>query len=652
LDKPILLSVGYAACHWCHVMAHESFENTATAALANQGFVCIKVDREERPDLDALYMAACQAMTGSGGWPLTVFLTPNLRPFFAGTYFPPDDRAGRPSFPRLLRAVGEAFRTRREEVEQQAAALHDVLRELAARPPTPQDVPRHRDALRVAADALLPHYDPVHGGTRGAPKFPLASDLLLLEAAARAGHRQAGEMSLLTCLRMVDGGIHDQLGGGFHRYATDERWLVPHFEKMLYDNALVPRALLAAYRRTGAAALRGAVEDTLGWALTEMRAPQGGFCASLDADSEGAEGTYYAWDPEQVRGALDPALSSLAMARWGVTDRGTFHQGTSVLHVAKPLHLLAAETGRTVEQVEAELRRARDALVRARNRRPRPARDDKVVAGWNGLMASALADAGTTLGRADWLEAAGSTLDFVWEQMRGKDGSLLRVHALGSSAISAPLEDHAYVAAALCDLHRATGDHLLLHRALELCRVMLDRFHDAESGGFHATLEGVPDLLVRARATRDDAIPCPGFVAARALLYAGTAAGDRGLVEAADGVARLHGADLLSRPHAVASLAGAWEGLARGPASVVVVGPVGSDLAHVARRCTEPTVMVLEGETVAGPLGEGKAARNGMAVAHVCADGSCRAPVVTVDALRRVLEEAGLVTAAGLALGG
>ena len=434
LDRPLLVSIGYSACHWCHVMERESFEDAETAALMNERFVCVKVDREERPDVDALYMDAVQAMTGHGGWPLNVFLTPEQAPFYGGTYFPPEARMGMPSWRQVLGAVAEAWDTQREEIRAQGESVAPRLAGGALL--TPSQQPLEGASLDDAVAVLRQGFDSVNGGWGGPPKFPQASVIEFLLA------RDELPMALQTLRSMAGGGIFDQVGGGFSRYSVDARWTVPHFEKMLYDNALLARAYLHAFQVSDDALLRRTAEETLDWALREMRAPEGGFYSALDADSEGVEGKFYVWSLDELRAALGDDADA-AIAWFGATERGNF-EGANILESRGP------------EPPGEQRDRIRAALLEVRAERVRPGLDDKRLAAWNALMIAALADAGAVLGRADYLDAARAAASFVLDEMRTPDGRLLRTFNAGTARLGAYLEDHAFLLEALLVLYEAT----------------------------------------------------------------------------------------------------------------------------------------------------------------------------------------------------
>src|SRR5215216_7487738 len=458
-DRPILLSIGYSACHWCHVMERESFEDEETARLMNERFVCIKLDREERPDLDSVYMQACQTMTGQGGWPLNVFLTPEQVPFYAGTYFPPEPRGGLPSWRMVLEAVSDAWEQRRDEIRSGADRIVRQLQGGALLQPSKE--PMDARLLDDAARALREQYDPVHGGFGGAPKFPPAS---AIEFLLRRGDT---EMSTHTLREMASGGMYDQVGGGFARYSVDAYWLVPHFEKMLYDNALLARAYLHGWQVMGDRLFRRVCEETLDWALREMRAPEGGFYSALDADSEGEEGKFYVWTVGELRDALAGEPDADEAIAWiGATDRGNF-EGRNI-PVRGP--------------GEPERRAAwRRRLYEVRTRRVWPGLDDKRLTSWNALMVAALADAGATLEREDYLEAARGTAEFILRDLRDPDARLLRTWKDGQAKLNAYLEDHAFLLEALISLYEATFEPRWFGEARALADTMIERFADDEN---------------------------------------------------------------------------------------------------------------------------------------------------------------------------
>jgi uncharacterized protein YyaL (SSP411 family) len=502
-QKPILLSIGYAACHWCHVMAHESFEDPATAAVMNDLFVNIKVDREERPDLDGIYMQAVQALTGHGGWPMTVFLTPEGVPFHGGTYFPPADRHGLPSFQRVLRAVSNAWREKPDEVGAASASLHEHLRRAAAPSPATGDVSAR--TLDLAFRSLGRAFDGRHGGFGGAPKFPPSMALdFLLRHWARTGEELALDMVSRTHRAMREGGIHDQVGGGLHRYSVDARWLVPHFEKMLYDNALYARLGVHLWQATHDDDARRSAEQTIDWAIREMRDPAGAFYSSLDADSEGEEGRFYVWGFDEFMSAAG-ADAEVAAAHWGVSEGGNF-EGHNILFVPDGINATAARTGLEADGVHAALDRARARLYETRSRRPWPARDDKIIASWNGLFIRALVDGAGAFDNSRYAEAAVAAATFLANRMV-QDGRVTR-SVLGEDASGAGfLEDHAAVALAFLDVYSLTFDSTWLGHSDAVTRSAVARFHDGSSGTWYDTADDHEALIVRPREATDNALP-------------------------------------------------------------------------------------------------------------------------------------------------
>jgi uncharacterized protein YyaL (SSP411 family) len=532
--KPILLSIGYAACHWCHVFSSESFENEDTARLMNELFVSVKVDREERPDLDALYMEAVQALTGSGGWPMTVFLTPDGAPFYGGTYFPPRDRYGMPSFTRVLRGVADLYRNQREEVERQAQAFREHY---AGQAQTGLKLPEVFDpatatigaeTLTTAANALVSQFDAVEGGFGPAPKFPHPMGLeflLRIEARRRATDASALPstqldknllpLALLTLDKMAGGGIYDQVGGGFHRYSTDKIWLTPHFEKMLYDNALLAPVYLHAWQLTGEPRYRRIAEETLDYVLREMTDPSGAFYSTQDADSEGEEGKFYVWSAQELRDLLGDD-APVALAYWGVIDGGNF-EGANILHVAKSLGDVTASLGISQDTAQAALERARKTLYAARSKRVWPGRDDKALAAWNGWMLRAFSEAGRLLDREDYRMAANKNADFVMRDLL-VDGLLKRTWRQGKGKLDAYLEDYAALANAFLSLFEATGDASRFAFARTLVERMLERFWDEPTGAFFDTARDAEALIGRPRDLTDNATPSGTSLACEALL--------------------------------------------------------------------------------------------------------------------------------------
>ena len=613
-DVPVLLSVGYAACHWCHVMAHESFEDADTAALMNDSFVNVKVDREERPDVDAVYMEAVTATTGHGGWPMTVFLAPSGEPFFAGTYFPPRDGRGQPAFSRVLLAVSRAWQERREEVLAQGQSL---VAALAARTVVPDpggeeagwepDVTTPDAALR----GLVAAFDERHGGFGGAPKFPPSMVCeALLRTAARIGERAPLAMAERTCEAMARGGLYDQLAGGFARYSVDAAWVVPHFEKMLYDNALLLRVYAHLWRQTGSPLAQRVVRETAGFLLRDLVTPQGGFASALDADTDGVEGLTYVWTPEQLAEVLGDDDGAYAAQLLGVTAEGTFEHGSSTLQLL-------------VDPVDADRwERVRSRLAEARARRPQPARDDKVVAAWNGLTVAALAEAGALAGEPAWVAAASRAAALLCD-VHLVDGRLRRTSRDGVVGTTAGvLEDHGDVAEGLLVLHAVTGEPRWLEVATALLDTVLERFGDG-SGGFWDTADDAEALVTRPRDPADGAVPSGASAVAGALLAAGAMTGAPRFSEASR-AALLRVRPLLEQqPRFAGQWLAVWEAYLAGPLEVAVVDR--PDLERVARWGTSPGAVVV----TSGPLTVGRPA----GAAYVCRASVCDAPTADAEVL-------------------
>ena len=619
-DVPVLLSVGYSACHWCHVMAHESFEDAATAADMNTHFVNIKVDREERPDVDAVYMAAVQAMTGQGGWPMTALLTPDGEPFYTGTYFPPSPRHGMPAFRQVLGAVVTAWRERRSELQ---AAGAEVVRHLADLGPAPagEITPK---VLDEAAESLAGQYDPQLGGFGGAPKFPPSMCLeFLLRHAARTGSLRSLDIASLTCERMARGGLYDQLGGGFARYSVDAAWVVPHFEKMLNDNALLLRVYAHLWRQTGSSLAERVVRETAGFLLGELRTPQGGFASALDADSEGEEGRFYVWTPEQV--------GPVAAALFGVTDEGTFEHGASVLQ------LLSDPTDPAVWAAE----RAR--LLALREQRVRPGRDDKVVAAWNGLAIAALAESGALLGETAWVAAAAAAAE-VLASVHLIEGRLRRTSRDGRVGDSAGvLEDYADVADGLLALASVTSSERWLTLAGVLLDAVLTHFLD-DSGDLYDTADDAEHLLRRPRDATDNATPSGASAAAGALLGYAALTGSARHRQAAEKALAASAGLLPNHARFAGWAAAVCEAVLAGPAEVAVVGlpgPARDVLEATARRAAAPGAVVAVGDPDAqdpwAALLAERPAVDGRPAAYVCRAFVCARPVTSPEDLQLLL---------------
>jgi uncharacterized protein YyaL (SSP411 family) len=588
--KPVLLSVGYAACHWCHVMERESFEDEATAELMNEHFVNVKVDREERPDVDGVYMDAVVALSGHGGWPMTVFLTPDGEPFFGGTYFPPEPRHGLPSFREVLAAIADAYRTRRSDVARQARTLVDALQEGARRRPSRE--PLTATLLHGAVQTLRSQYDPRWGGFGRAPKFPPASVLELLL------RLDALDLVRGTLDGMAAGGMYDLVGGGFHRYSVDEQWLVPHFEKMLYDNALLVPAYLHAWVVTGEDAYRRVVEQTVEYCLRELRLEGGGFASAQDADTDGVEGLTFTWTPDELAEAVGPGRDDLLQP---------FEDGRCVLR------------GRLDEGERAR-------LFEARERRPKPLRDDKAIAGWNGLMLAALAEAGRRLERADWLDAANDLAAFLLGPL--SDGERLhRTWRNGVAKGMGYLDDYANVAHGLYELHVATGDPRRLLEARRLALQAVELFADDEHGGFFTTPADGEQLVARQKDLDDNPTPSGNSMLAFVLLRLARIWADDELERRAVGVLRLMRDALPRAPSAFGWGLSALDLYLSPPREIAIVGDPGSEVAHAALRRLDANAVVAFGPADGVPLLDGKTLVDGRPAVYVCERFACRAPV-------------------------
>lgn len=625
-DVPVLLSIGYSTCHWCHVMAHESFEDPDTAALMNANFVNIKVDREERPDVDGIYMTATQLMTGQGGWPMTVFLTPGGQPFYAGTYFPPEDRYGMPGFRRLLASVAHAWREDRDKLTGNAQALSEHVREASRPRPAAGDLPE--DLLRRGVENLRRVYDADLGGFGRAPKFPAPTtlDFLLTQPGGR-------DMALHTLRMMGRGGIYDQLGGGFHRYSVDERWLVPHFEKMLYDNAQLTRTLLRASQYTGDESFTRLARETLGYLEREMLSPQGGFYSAQDADTQGVEGLTFTWTPQEIREVMGGPDADLVLRVYGVTEGGNFEDPhrpdagrRSVLHIPTPPADLARDLGESAEALTARLDTARARLLAARERRPQPGTDDKVLTSWNGLALAAFADAGRILGEGHWLDIARRNAAFVREHLRLPDGTLRHTFKDGAARVEGLLEDHALYGLGLIALYQAGGDLTHLEWARELWEVVRRDFWDEEAGLFRSTGGRAETLLTRQAQGFDSAVLSDNAAAALLGLWMNRYFGDEEGERLARAAIRTYQTDMLA---AAGGFGGLWQAaafLAAPHVEVALIGTPGerAPLERVVARFPLPF-------TALAPAEEGGNLavledRPGGGTAYVCVGRACDLP--------------------------
>ncbi len=641
--KPILLSIGYSACHWCHVMAHESFEDADVAALMNELYVNIKVDREERPDLDQIYQAAHAVLTRrNGGWPLTMFLTPEQEPFFGGTYFPKAPRYGMPGFADLLPRVAAAYREQGGAIAEQNARLRQALASTNPEPVADEGA-LPADAARALLAALTRAFDPVHGGFGQAPKFPHATDLdFCLRQFAASGDARALEIARLTLVRMAEGGIHDQLAGGFCRYSVDAEWTIPHFEKMLYDNAQLLALYADAWQATGEALFADTARDIAAWTLSEMRSPKGGFCSSLDADSEHEEGKYYVWTVHEVQALLDADEYAVAARHWGLDRPPNFEHAAWNLRVTVPLAELAHELRIDPKLAGTRIAAGRAKLLAARTRRVRPARDDKLLTSWNALMIGALAHGARVLDEPTWLKSAQQAADFLRATL-WREGRLLATYKDGQAHLNAYLDDHAYLLAAMLELMQTEFRPQDLAWAIELADALLERFEDRASGGFFFTSHDHEALIHRGKSGHDNATPAGNGVAAQALLVLGHWLGEPRYLSAAERSVRLFAPELVAQPSGFASLVVALEACLRPPTTVLLQGDIATcaDWQRSIQRRYRPALAVLDVSAqpaLPGALAKPHAGAPGTASAWVCTGAACLPPLSSPAAVDAALD--------------
>ena len=641
-DKPIMLSIGYSACHWCHVMERESFEDEATAMLMNEHFINIKVDREERPDLDAVYMEAVQMLTGSGGWPMTVFLTPDGRPFYGGTYFPPVDRFNMPGFPRLLESVAKSYHNSKDEIDRVTTQLTAQMGRTGLMPKG--DTPLTVDIIHRAYTVLATNFDYQNGGTGTAPKFPQAMNLEILLRYYHHGYNErALEMVNLTLEKMAMGGIYDQIAGGFARYSTDAYWLVPHFEKMLYDNALLSRLYLHAHLETGRGMYRRITEETLDYILREMTGPEGGFYSATDADSEGVEGKFFVWTPSEIEAVLGAKEAAIFSGFFGVSQSGNF-EGSNILNISQKATDYAKQQGLSLDNLVDVIQRGKKSLWAEREKRVHPMLDDKVLASWNGMMLRSFAEAGAGLERQDYLDAAIKNANFLLETMRPND-TLLRSYRKGQAKLPGYLEDYSFVADGLLALYEATFDRRWLTEATSLADRMIELFWDDEVGGFYDTSTEHDKLVIRPRDVLDNAQPCGGSVATDVLLKLAVITGNEDYrVKAATPLRTLH--DLMARaPAGTAHWLAALDFYVSTPKEVVIIGPRNNPATAALLKTVyggfHPN-KVLVGADNAGehglPLLESRGMVDGQPTAYVCQNYACQLPVTKPEDLVAQLE--------------
>jgi uncharacterized protein len=642
-NKPVLLSIGYSACHWCHVMEHESFENEQIAQLMNENFINIKVDREERPDLDQIYMNAVQMMTHHGGWPMTVFLTPEAVPFYGGTYFPPEDRHNLPGFPRVLLNVANAYRERADEVTTNAVALLTELRRANTAPESTETL--SVNLLDSAYRAAIKNYDRINGGFGSAPKFPPAMTLeFLMRVYHRTGEKEALEIVTHTSEQMARGGIYDQLGGGFHRYSTDARWLVPHFEKMLYDNALLSRQYLHLYQLTGDLSARSIAEGTLDYVVREMTDARGGFYSTQDADSEGHEGKFFVWSLEEIQAALG-SQAQLFGAYFDVTAAGNF-EGKNILNVTRSKKEVAAAEKVSVEHLEEVLTAGIKTLFVLREQRIKPARDEKVLTAWNGLMLASFAEAAAILQRKDYEDIARKNARFVLDNLY-RDGLLLRTYKDGQAKLNGYLEDYAFFIDGLLSLFEATGEFEWFDAAVRLARTMIEEFWDDAAGGFFFTGSSHEELIVRSKDYYDNATPSGNSVAADVMLRLSVITGDEDYARRAVAIFRSNATAMQRYPPAFGRALSALDFHLSVPQEIVVIGQPGSPdrqaLQDVVWRSFLPNRVLMQVSPADAathqslPLLLGRGLRNNQATAFVCEKYVCKEPVATPEELDKQL---------------
>jgi uncharacterized protein YyaL (SSP411 family) len=655
LGRPVLLSVGYSTCHWCHVMEEESFDDEEIARALNQSYVIIKVDREERPDIDAIYMSAVQALTGSGGWPMTVWLTPDKKPFYGGTYFPArdGDRGAPTGFLTLIKRLREVYDQQGDRVASAAAELTRSIQANLA--PAAQGGLPGGDVLRQAAQFYRQRFDSVSGGLSRAPKFPSSLPLrFLLRYHRRSGDQELLNMATLTLEKMAAGGMYDQVGGGFHRYSTDDRWLVPHFEKMLYDNALLTVAYLEGYQATGRQDFARLVREILRYVERDMSAPEGGFYSATDADSlsdqgEAEEGWFFTWTPAEIEKVLGPERARIAKATFGVTEAGNF-EGRNILYVPKPLEQVACELDLPPDRLTAELTAAKEQLYQARAQRPAPLRDEKILTAWNGLMISAYARAALVLGEPSYAERAQRAASFVLERLR-RDGRLLRSYKQGTAHLDGYLDDYAFLIAGLLDLYEATGTPRWLEQAIALDQTLQQFYEDKEHGGFFMTSADHEELLAREKPSYDGAEPSGNSVELLNLLRLQELTTEDRYRQRAERGFKAFGGILTGQPAALSEMLLAVDFFLDTPREIVIVTPNSRAeaepfLAKLRLRFLPNRVLVIaaQGKDLSAqarlvPLLESKVARDGKAVAYVCEKGICELPTADSEVFARQISK-------------
>ncbi len=648
LDKPVFISIGYSTCHWCHVMERESFDNENIAKIMNEHFVCVKVDREQRPDVDDVYMTAIQMMTGSGGWPLSVFLAADGKPFYGGTYYPPKDMYGRVGFERLLLTIADAWKNKRAQLLESAGKISETLKSLNEQPGKDKLT---TDVLQNAYLSLKRIFDDTHGGFGGAPKFPQPSYLsFLLRYWHRTKDNDVLEMVKVTLDMMAKGGIYDHLGGGFHRYATDSRWLVPHFEKMLYDQALISSVYVQAYQVTGKEEYAGIAREIFDYVLRDMKDPEGGFYSAEDADSQGKEGLFYVWDPEETKKLLGIKNAEIFNAYYNVTEGGNFEEAKSILNITQTTEVLAKQFKKDREYIESFLAQARSELLAHRSKRIRPHRDDKVIAGWNGLMISALAYGGAVLNEKKYISAAEKAAAFVLTALR-HNGRLMRYYRNGKVIQSGFLDDYAFMIMALLDLYEATFDARRLVETKELAEQMMELFGDRDSGGFYLTGSDTEPLIVRTKPGYDGAVPSGNSIAALVLLKLGLLTSEKHFNEAAEDVLNAFSSQLRESPASLSEMLSALD-FSIGPTREIVIAAeshrvdTNKMLRFIQSRYLPNTVVLFHQTGKAGedvekivPFVKWQTAIDNKPTAYVCQNYVCKQPVTQIDMLEQLLAD-------------
>ncbi|MEP7288104.1 MAG: thioredoxin domain-containing protein [Chloroflexota bacterium] len=648
-NKPILLSVGYSACHWCHVMAHESFEDPATAAIMNRDFVCIKVDREERPDVDEIYMQATMMFNRSGGWPMTVFLTPDGRPFHAGTYYPKSDRYGMRSFTAIMAAVNDAYRNRHEQVEQIASEVTQGLQQTGfALNNGHADDALNVTLLEAAYQGMIRSFDEIYGGlTRGRPKFPSPMNLeFVLRTYAHTRLPSALEIITFSLRKMAHGGIYDQIGGGFHRYSVDEHWLVPHFEKMLYDNAQLSRLYLHAWQASGDAFFKQIAIEIYDYILREMTSPDGGFYSTTDADSEGEEGKFFVWDLDELDSLLTPDEAAAASAYWDITPNGNF-EGRNILNVPIDEAVIAKKLSISLDVLHERLASARPKLYAAREKRIHPGRDEKILTAWNGLMLASLAEAARVLNRDDYRQAAIRNADFLLTAMK-RDGRLLRSHKDGKSAINAYLEDYADLSEGLLELYQTTFDPRYFSEAVALTEVVLAHFVVPEGAGFFDTSDDHETLIARPRSLQDNATPSGNSMMAKVLVKLAAYTGEARYEDSARPLLRGLADAMREYPTAFGEALNAADLLIRGIKEIAIIGDPAQSATQALLAVTNSgfrpnAIVALSPQDVGGTatpmLLAYRMQMAGKPAAYVCEHFICQRPVTEPEALRTLLDD-------------